>query len=69
MNLKIRSLFVAGVETTDRLVKSRINPVEDGGAPPFFTPPPALATEIILEDGETPPKCARRAALEWDIVE
>jgi hypothetical protein len=52
----------------DRLVKSRINPVEDGGAPPFLTPPPALATEIILADGETPPKRTRRAALEWDIL-
>jgi len=56
------------VEIADRLVKSRINPVDDGGAPPFFTPPPALATEIILADGETPPKCARRAALELDMV-
>jgi hypothetical protein len=28
-----------------------------------------LATEIILEDGETPPKRARRAALELDIIE
>ena len=52
----------------DRLVKSRINPVDDGGAPPFLTPPPALATEIILADGETPPKCARRAALELDMI-
>jgi hypothetical protein len=69
VNLKIRPLFVAGVEMADRLVKSRINPVDDGGAPPFLTPPPALATEIILEDGETPPKRTRRAALEWDIIE
>jgi len=68
VNLKIKSLFVAGVETAERLVKSRINPVEDGGAPPFLTPPPALATEIMLAEGETPPKCARRAALELDIL-
>jgi hypothetical protein len=33
-----------------------------------LTPPPALATEIILADGETPPKRARRAALELDMT-
>ncbi len=52
----------------DRLVKSRIKPVDDGGAPPFLTPPPALATEIILADGATPPNRTRRAALELDMT-
>jgi hypothetical protein len=37
-------------------VKSRMKPVDDGGAPPFLTPPPALATDIMLALGETPPK-------------
>jgi hypothetical protein len=69
VNLKIKSLFVAGVETVERLVKSRMNPVEDGGAPPFLTPPPALATDMMLAEGDTPPKRARRAALELDIID
>jgi len=60
-------LFFAGVEIDDRWVKSRMNPVDDGGAPPFLTPPPALATEMMLALGVTPPKRTRRAAFEFDI--
>lgn len=56
------------MEIDDRWVKSRMNPVDDGGAPPFLTPPPARATEMMLALGVTPPKRTRRATFEFDIL-